>query len=294
MNDVGIEPARIVVGIDGKESGWRALDWAVTEAQAYGLPVLAVHCRKTAPEAGMHPSPVPESISPDLALNEAEQRVHAQTPSVHMTSRTLVGVPSATLHDTTAPSDLLVLGVRRRARLTARILGSTTSRSLTHPPCTVAVIPPPGDDTAEGPFPGHVVAAIKDANSAHRVLPWACAEAHAHQRPLAAVHAEEETPQPAGAVVNDRMLEASPNPLPESLGMLEDSITPWHKQYPDLTTHRAYFYGHPGAVLDYACRQAFALVLSASGRQWRALHLADAALARATCPVIVTTTCTTV
>lgn len=264
-------PRRVVAGVDGGDSGWIALERAIDEAASHHVPLEVVHC----------------GGDRDL-LDRALEHVRSREPAVRASQRTLAGDRATALGSAVEPDDLLVLGLRTRRRLTARVLGSTTSRLLAHPPSALAVVPPPLEEPSRGgPFDRHVAAAVDGTASARHVLPWAFAEADAHELPLVAVHAEPPPDQPVGAYVDQRMLEVSLTPLPESLGMLEDELAPWQRAHPELAVRRGYFHGSPTEVLRHVCSTAALLVLGAPGRGPRPLHLADRVLARTACPVLV-------
>lgn len=267
-------PQRVVAALDGGESGWRALERAVHEAACHHVPLQIVHCAREG--------------SAGRLLDEAAEHASDRVPGLRIDHQVLTGERAPALRSAVEHDDLLVLGLRTRRRLTARVLGSTTSRLLVHPPSALAVIPPPLEDPPpDGPFGGHVAAAVDGPASARHVLPWAFSQARAHQLPLVAVHAEPPPDHPAGAYVDQRMLEVSLSPLPESLGMLEDALAPWRREHPELTVRRGYFHGSPTEVLRHVCGNAELLVLGAPGRGPRPLLLADRVLARTACPVLV-------
>lgn len=274
MVDASDIPRRVVAAIDGGDGGWRALERGVGEAARHHVPLEVVHCAR-------------EGIAGRL-LDEAVAHACEDLPAWRVSQRLLTGERAPALRAAVEADDLLVLGLRTRRRLTARVLGSTTSRLLVHPPSALVVVPPPLEEPpTEGPFDGHVAAAVEGPNSARNVLPWAFSQARAHELPLVAVHAEPPPDQPVGAYVDQRMLEISLRPLPESLGMLEDALVPWQHAHPELTIRRGYFHGSPTDVLRHVCSTADVLVLGAPGRGPRPLHLADRVLARTACPVLV-------
>jgi len=267
-------PRRVVAALDGGDGGWRALERAVTEAALHHVPLEVVHCAR-------------EGTTGQL-LDEAVEHACERLPGWRVSQRALTGERAPALRAAVDGDDLLVLGLRTRRRLAARVLGSTTSRLLAHPPSPLVVVPPPLDEPpAEGPFDGHVAAAVDGPASARHVLPWAFSQARAHELPLVAVHAEPPPDHPVGASVDQRMLEVSLRPPPDSLGMLEDALLPWQREHPELAIRRGYFHGTPAEVLRHVCSTAALLVLGAPGRGPRPLHLADRVLARTACPVLV-------
>lgn len=267
-------PKRVVAALDGGDGGRRALERAISEAARHHAPLDIVHCAREGSAGPM--------------LDEAAERAVERLPAPRVNQRTLTGERAPALRSAVEHDDLLVLGLRTRRRLTARVLGSTTSRLLANPPSALAVVPPPLEEPPpDGPFGGHVAAAVDGPASARHVLPWAFSQARAHELPLVAVHAEPSPDHPAGAYVDQRMLEISLSPLPESLGMLEDALAPWRREHPELTLRRGYFHGSPAEVLRHVCGNAELLVLGAPGRGPRPLHLADRVLARTACPVLV-------
>lgn len=286
MSERSTAPEHVVVGVDGGDSGWRALRWAAGEAAAHGAPLVIVHSTAHSPAAEVTFRSGSEPSSPVLAEATLRAGTGPEPPSVYQ--RHVTGHRGAALAKVARPGDLLVLGLRTRRRLAARVLGSTTSHLLSRPPCAVAVVPPPLEDQpTQGPFSGHLAAGIDGRASAQHVLPQAFVEANAHKLPLVAVHAEPRPDHPTGAYVDQRMLEVGLTPLPESLGMLEDSLAPWQRDYPDVTVRRGYFYGTAVDVLRHVCTAAALLVLGPPSRTPLPLHLADRVLSHTACPVLV-------
>ncbi len=264
-------PQHVVVGVDGSDGGWRALEWAMDAADTHKVPLTVLHCARA------------DQATRDSAM----RRVRARQVSVPVEARLVAGAPSVCLEQAVGPVDLLVVGMRLRRRWAARMLGSTTSHLLSQPPSAVTVVPPLRSQR-QGPFNNHVVAALDTPTAAERILPWVVAEASSRHLPVVAVRAEPPPAGPHGAYVDPQMLEVVLSPVPTSFGMLEDTLLPWQHRYPQLTLRRACFQGTPANVFRHVATGAALLVMGQPTHGPQFLHLADMVLAEATCPVMVT------
>ena len=140
----------IIVGVDGSEISRRALDWAVREAGLRGaaLTVLAVHRVATnywTGAAELYPEadqPVTEAMR--KAAEEAAQKAvtDAGAPApASVTVRAVSGIPAQELVGASSDADLVVVGQRAPGGFSRAVLGSVTSRVVSHAACPVVVIP---------------------------------------------------------------------------------------------------------------------------------------------------------
>lgn len=138
---------RIVVGVDGSETAWTALCWALDEARLRGAAVEVVH--------GWH-LPYPDAydglvdLHQDTFEGDARQLLdrmvgEADTAGIPAVEPILVcdGAAQALL-DRAKGADLLVVGSRGRGGFAGLLLGSVSQQAAHHAPCPVVVIPPVG------------------------------------------------------------------------------------------------------------------------------------------------------
>jgi nucleotide-binding universal stress UspA family protein len=266
------------VGIDGHESGWRALDTATDEAAAHQLPVQIYHF----PLAGE------DRWAASELLDRALARVPQRRPGVPVDAAELPGThTSAALAAAVTESDLLVVGVRTKHRLGAKILGSTSSHLLSHPPCDLVVVPPLREPSVRGSFHGHVVAAVDGRPGTGDIMGRAFAEAAAHGCPLAVAHAEPHDAGITGAFFDEDTLETTLRPYPACQVMLQDAIEPWRHQYRDVLVRRACFHGSVPDVLQYIAVGARMMLLGQASHALQPVHHVDALISAGHCPVYV-------
>lgn len=276
-----------MVGVDGREAGWRALDWAAQEALAHCKVLNIYHCCW---QATHRPGTEPYTVK--ALLDDAVMRALEAHPTLTVRGDLLEGRPASALAARVTAEDLLVLGLRSTHRLTARLLGSTASRLLTHARCAVAVLPP-SEPARKGRFSGHVVAAVDGSHVSKAVVAAAFDEAVAHHWPLALVHAEPPIPEPSVSYVDENALEIGTTPYPAEYDMLHEAIEPWHHRYPHVVVPQAAFRGRVADVLRVVAVGAEILVLGHVHHPLRPLSLVDLVLDRVRCPVLVTAPPTT-
>lgn len=138
---------RIVVGVDGSEEALHALRWAADLARTLGAEIELVAAYHAAPIGIGSPWVVPvatvgEAEMRQSALDLLDTAVERANAADVVVERTAVAGAAATrLRDRAQDADLLVVGSRGHGGFTGLLLGSVSRRSLTHPPCPVAVVP---------------------------------------------------------------------------------------------------------------------------------------------------------
>ena len=139
---------RIVVGVDGSETGLAALRWALDEAVLRHWPVVVVHGYET-PVFGLERvatrSPVLD-LAP-TAQELADEQLRRARSGGHgrgVPGETVVaeGDAARVLVDVALDGDLLVVGSRGRGAMTEMVLGSTSHRAAAHARCPVVVVRP--------------------------------------------------------------------------------------------------------------------------------------------------------
>jgi nucleotide-binding universal stress UspA family protein len=136
----------IVVGVDGSDSGRRALHWALDEAARTGAAVDAV----TAWHYDGIEAMVPAATTP-MEHREWADRVSARDVTAALTrrpsvpvSRTIVEGPAPrVLAEAARDAHLLVLGCHGHSRLHHAVLGSVSEECIRAATCPVVVVPIP-------------------------------------------------------------------------------------------------------------------------------------------------------
>jgi nucleotide-binding universal stress UspA family protein len=140
----------VVVGVDGSENAWRALEWAASEAKlrtgtlkivcAFEDPVSSVGLG-TAFGAG-----APVTVDPSLiegaakdVVDEAKRRV-GDVP-VQVVAR--CDRPEDVLCDESSGASMLVVGSRGHSAMGSFLLGSVSNHVVHHAHCPVVIVPPP-------------------------------------------------------------------------------------------------------------------------------------------------------
>jgi nucleotide-binding universal stress UspA family protein len=138
---------RIVVAVDGSETGRRALRWAIDEAMAHGAVVIAVHAWSE-PPIGTYPLAAVHE-DPELFRKAAEDVVRREVDAVAggagggpvIEVRLVAGAAATAIIEAAAGADLVVVGSRGRGGFKGLLLGSVSQQVVHHSPCPVVVIP---------------------------------------------------------------------------------------------------------------------------------------------------------
>ena len=138
---------RIVVAVDGSETGRRALRWAVDEATAHGAVVIAVHAWSE-PPIGTYPLAAVQE-DPDLFRRAAEEVVRREVDAVTggggsgavIEVRLVAGAAATAVIEAASGADLVVVGSRGRGGFKGLLLGSVSQQVVHHSPVPVVVIP---------------------------------------------------------------------------------------------------------------------------------------------------------
>ncbi|TCO62506.1 universal stress protein [Actinocrispum wychmicini] len=137
---------RVVVGVDGSETGAHAVDFAYDYAARHDAELVAVHAWSDLPLDAL--APVREwdvdwpeiSRAADLILAEALAGHTARHPDVQVRRVVAMSKPVQALLDEADHADLLVVGSHGRGAVRRMLLGSVSQAVLHYAKCPVAVI----------------------------------------------------------------------------------------------------------------------------------------------------------
>jgi nucleotide-binding universal stress UspA family protein len=133
----------IVVGVDGFETGRRALDWALREAQVRRCAVQVVHAWFYEPITDFRGISSQQVHQESLAMlrREVEQATSGMTDVPPITQNSVQGDPTNVLTEVARGAAMLVVGRHRGGLLRHAVLGSVSAVCVRHATCPVVVIP---------------------------------------------------------------------------------------------------------------------------------------------------------
>ena len=256
------ESRTIVVGFDGSEVSYAALDWALDEAVGRHAEVAAVLASGGA--AGSTPQVPMWADWPDDAARAllADARTHAAGRARGVPFRTVTSMASAAraLIETSTGAALVVIGGTRHRRLGELLLGATAPQVVAHAHCPVIVIPSGHVPVEDRP----VVVGVDGSSAARGAVDFAFARAAATSRRLIAVHAwwldapSRIAPMAFGPEVLDQ-IEAENRALVD--GVVSDAAS----TFPDVDVEQVLVRGNPVEALLEAGEKAALLVVGSRG-----------------------------
>jgi nucleotide-binding universal stress UspA family protein len=131
------------VGVDGSPSSRRALDWAMRQAEATGMKIVALLAWRAPTGYGtgaLVASGVDWANEARASLESIVAPVSEEWPQVPVEQRVLEGHPAEVLLAQTEGADLLVVGSRGHGGFAGALLGSVSTHCVHHATCPVVVI----------------------------------------------------------------------------------------------------------------------------------------------------------
>lgn len=138
--------SRIVVGVDGSDSGGGAVDWALAAAKSGDSIVLANSWELHA--VGGFESPYInyadfEAIATKLVTQLVDDVVKRAPDGVAVEGEVRHGHAGQMLIDLSADADMIVVGSRGHGGFKGLLLGSVSTYVVHHAQCPVVVVPEP-------------------------------------------------------------------------------------------------------------------------------------------------------
>lgn len=141
-------PDVVVVGVDGSENSWSALDWAVAEATLRKVP-LRIVCAFEDPVATVglgtaFGAGAPIAVDPMLIEDAAQRVVEEAGVRAGAVETQLVArcdSPDSVLIDESDGALMLVVGARGHSGLGGLLLGSVSNHVVHHAKCPVVIVP---------------------------------------------------------------------------------------------------------------------------------------------------------
>jgi nucleotide-binding universal stress UspA family protein len=279
----------VVVGVDGSQSSWKAVETAAREARMRDAPLQLVHA------FGRPDSHVPRGVPPwnpggtgvrelvDGTMAEAEQLVRRVAPHVEVTRQVTLGEPLTVLEAASRTASLVVVGHRGLSTFRSLLLGSTAGHLAAHARCPVLIVR--GRSAPDGP----VLLAVDDAPSCHEAVRFAFTEASLRHADLLAIHVSGYAGDgPAGSAL---VTHARARPRAYAAQTLEAALAGPADRCPEVTVRRLPAVGHVRRTLIDASADAQLLVAGARGAGgFTGLlqgSVSQALLHHALCPVVV-------
>jgi len=248
----------IVVGFDGTEASFIALDWVAERAVRGATRVDIVMIAGTI---------LSDDFRIDASLLRAERRLRDRVPDVEVASHCSSGRMPEALFDHAGAADLLVVGCHHGRGLPSVLAGWLPLRIASRSRVPVVVVPDNWSLTG-----GPVVVGLDDDDSSHAAIVMAAGEADAAGVPLTVVHAwEMPVPRMEGSIA----LLASPIQVKaEHRKILRDAVLGVALTHPGVRIEQVLVQESPAAALVDKGRDASLLVVGTHHRGF----LADALL----------------
>ena len=242
----------IVVGFDGSQASFVALEWAAQRASIgpYRLSLVRVDSA----------DPLEDEIG-GFAFDDAERRVADLAPAVEVSSRTLRGrVPGALVREADAARALmLVIGAHHRRPIRSSLAGWRPLRTAAQSSGPVVVVPDDWTDV-EGP----ILVGVDDDASSDAAIRFAADEADRLGLDLVMLHAwQMPVPRMDGSVT----VIASPSSVKaERSRLLEAAKEEVATRHPGLPIRTELVKDNPAAALLTAAGRSSLLVLGSHRR----------------------------
>lgn len=170
----------VVVGIDGSDAGWRALEWAADVAEHTGRTLRVVHVGDT---QAPYDELVDQRSYGNALLGDAVARLVETHDRLPVEAELHDGLPADVLIELSRTADYLVVGRGRRG-LTGLLLGSVAHRVLAHAHCATAIVGTHSEATTN-----RIVVGVSDSAGGAAAMLFAAAEAVRCGAELVAVRA---------------------------------------------------------------------------------------------------------
>ncbi len=284
---------RIVVGSDGSDRAYKAVEWAAERAAARGLPLTIVYVVPEVPLPGRTAAIVKIAEGANYlanVLDKAQRKldqivesVRAQYSDADIAGQVVQGNASYLLAEASKDAALVVVGARGAgAPISVRMLGGVSDAIVQHAHGPVAVIDDHAIENPEGP----VVVGIDDSVESKAAIALAFDAANQRGVPLVALTAWE------FGLYDPRIWDQSSDLISDDLvKMVKELIAESAVAHPDVKVEIKITDGSPESALVEASKTAGLVVVGSRGRGgFKGLLLGSTSkhvLREAHCPVIV-------
>lgn len=258
----------VVVGVDGSQESYRALDWAARYAAERQLALRLVHAyggsgaRALAIELAAQSAGSGHVAEASQVLEVARGYARSVTDdTVKVETALYLGSAAGALRDESRGATLVVLGSRGHGAITGLLLGSVSVPVSAHAECPVVVAR--GSEarpvTAEAP----VVVGVDGSDCSTAAVGFAMAEAHRVGCPLVAALAWDEVW--IGAPELAAVLPTTEEQHQEAVRTVSRTLASWSDSYPDVPVTRVVSRGRASDVLLREAAGARLVVVGSRG-----------------------------
>jgi nucleotide-binding universal stress UspA family protein len=258
--DLGDGCPSILVAVNGRASGWQALEWAVAECAASRSPLRIVHASNDTllmldplgDRALLWLDEAPEHGA--RVLDEAARRAGLVASDVVISTRLEVGATAASVRRAARKDSLIVVGRGPTNRRGLRSTGWRIARRARGPVIIVEL----DDERRIGPSAGRVVLGIDDSAGPPAAVVYAFQAASRRGIGLTVIHAcpprtGSRRRNEGGRVLNDL----------RKLAAIDDALQEYGDAFPDVDVRRRFVAGAAGPALVSESDGAALLVIGA-------------------------------
>lgn len=253
----------IVVGVDGSESGHRALDWATAQAVLERRPIVLVHGLGPAGTAwagqvGLDHEALLDALrlGGSALLDAARRQVLVKGPDVEVHDVLHVSDPREVLLELSERANMVVLGSRGRGPVRSLLLGSVGVAVMKHAHCPVVVLRP----AQPGLVRNGVLVGCDGTERSREVLEFAYRVAAARDLPLTVLHSWSAPVPLVEGVPSDLSADTS---YQEELRLLAESVAGMGEKFPEVRVRTELAHGPADACLVRAAQRMDLVVVGA-------------------------------
>ncbi|MEJ7794347.1 MAG: universal stress protein [Nocardioides sp.] len=253
----------IVVGVDGSESGTRALDWATAQALLEHRPLTLAHGLGPAGMAGAGQVGLNQQVLLDALavggtaiLEAARKHVAAKAPELEIHDFLHVSDPREVLLELSRDASMVVLGSRGRGGIRSLLLGSVGVAVSKHAHCPVVVLRP----AQTGAVRNGVLVGADGTERSREVLEFAYRIAAARDLPLTVLHSNWNTPAVVEGIPQGQAAEAQ---LDEQRLLLAESVAGMAEKFPEVRAQTELAHGPADDCLVRAAQRMDLVVIGA-------------------------------
>lgn len=286
----------VVVAVDGSDASNNAVRWAANTANKRGVP-LRLAASYTMPQFLYAEGLVPPQELFDELQNETMKTIeaarniaHEVAPDIKIGYTIVEGSPIDMLLEMSNDVTMIVMGSRGLGGLSGMVMGSVSAAVVSHAKCPVVVVREDSNVTEANKY-GPVVVGVDGSDISRQATDFAFQEAQARGAKLVAVHTWMDM-QVQASLAGLAAAQQEWNVIEdEQTRLLEERITPYLEQYPDVEVELVIARDRPVRALSDNAVDAQLLVVGSHGRGgFRGMMLGStsrALLQSAPCPMVV-------
>jgi nucleotide-binding universal stress UspA family protein len=258
-----MKPELVVVGTDGSDPSFRAVEWAAREAVMHGaaLRIVSVPVLPRLMSWRRAPEGTPDTVAGMIvrsardALTVAAERAAEVEPGLAVETALKPGPPAGGLTDAAADASMLVVGSRGGGGFAAMLLGSVSRHVATRADCPVVVV-------REKTMAVHrqVVVGVRDPDQP-AAIGFAFAEASLRKARVRAVHAWQLFLPEMRLTGTERPGAAAEEVTAELQQWLSGLLSFWQEKYPEVDVVEDVVHASPGRVMAASSANADLIVL---------------------------------